>query len=145
MLDWPLPCWNAIVGKFVTTGHSSDHKVADFHRIARRSAWRMLWFFKNSPDQNRGLISLGDKEMNSTRRLLTSALLASAAAMAFSVPSTSHAEQFVAKYQGREVVVHTNPVPVVLHRLVPPNVGRHVSINEYRHVRKAPTITRNGR
>ncbi len=83
--------------------------------------------------------------MNSIRRLLTSALLASTVAMLCSAPSTSYAEQFVAKHQGREVVVHTNPVPVVLHRLVPPNVGRHVSINEYRNARKAPTIARNGR
>jgi hypothetical protein len=50
--------------------------------------------------------------------------------------SASHAEQFIAKHHGREVVVHTNPVPVILHRLVPPNVGRHVSINEYRSTRK---------
>ncbi len=31
---------------------------------------------------------------------------------------------------GREVVVHTNPVPVVLHRLVPPQHGRHVTQRE---------------
>jgi hypothetical protein len=42
-----------------------------------------------------------------------------------------HAQQFVARHRGREVVVHTNPIPVVLHRLIPPNVGRHVTLSEY--------------
>jgi hypothetical protein len=27
--------------------------------------------------------------------------------------------------------VHSNPVPVFLHRLVPPNHGRHVTLKEY--------------
>lgn len=42
------------------------------------------------------------------------------------------ARQQVVNHGGREVVVHTNPIPVFLHRLVPPNKGRHVTIPEYR-------------
>jgi hypothetical protein len=43
----------------------------------------------------------------------------------------SEAKQTVANLHGRQVVVHTNPVPVFLHRLVPPNYGRHVTLREY--------------
>jgi len=42
------------------------------------------------------------------------------------------ARQQVVNHRGREVVVHTNPIPVFLHRLVPPNHGRHVTVQEYR-------------
>ena len=31
---------------------------------------------------------------------------------------------------GREVIVHSNPIPVVLHRVVPPHHGRHVTVKE---------------
>lgn len=48
------------------------------------------------------------------------------------------ADQFIGHQNGREVVVHTNPIPVFLHRLVPPNVGRHVTIREYQASRHAP-------
>ncbi|MFN9435975.1 MAG: hypothetical protein ACK6DC_13705 [Planctomycetota bacterium] len=41
-------------------------------------------------------------------------------------------EQFTARHRGREIVVHTNPLPVLLHRAVPPNLGRHVTLREYR-------------
>lgn len=41
-------------------------------------------------------------------------------------------EQFTAHHRGREIVVHTNPLPVLLHRAVPPNLGRHVTLREYR-------------
>ncbi|MCU0720815.1 MAG: hypothetical protein MUC83_13985 [Pirellula sp.] len=41
------------------------------------------------------------------------------------------AKQFLAHKNGREVVVHTNPLPVIFHRLLPPNHGRHISASEY--------------
>lgn len=31
---------------------------------------------------------------------------------------------------GREVVVHSNPIPVALHRALPPHHGRHVTARE---------------
>jgi hypothetical protein len=43
---------------------------------------------------------------------------------------TASAKQYVRNVQGREVVVHTSPIPVVLHRLVPPQHGRHVTQRE---------------
>lgn len=42
----------------------------------------------------------------------------------------AHAEQYVRKVNGKEVVVHTNPVPVVLHRVVPPYLGKHVTARQ---------------
>lgn len=39
-------------------------------------------------------------------------------------------KQYTRRVQGREVVVHTNPIPVVLHRMVPPQHGRHVTERE---------------
>ncbi|MEI8213392.1 MAG: hypothetical protein WCI02_14690 [Planctomycetota bacterium] len=55
------------------------------------------------------------------------------AAVAFALidSRSSEAKQTVANLHGRQVVVHTNPVPVFLHRLVPPNHGRHVTLREY--------------
>ena len=50
--------------------------------------------------------------------------------------SVSRADQFLGHQNGREVVVHTNPIPVFLHRLVPPNYGRHVTAQEYQAVRQ---------
>ena len=54
------------------------------------------------------------------------------------------ADQFVARHGGREVVVHTNPVPVFLHRLVPPNYGRHITLQEY-HARRGKASSRIGK
>jgi len=31
---------------------------------------------------------------------------------------------------GKQVIVHTSPIPVILHRLVPPQYGRHVTQRE---------------
>lgn len=53
------------------------------------------------------------------------------------------AQQFVAHHGGRQVVVHTSPVPVVLHRLIPPNYGRHVTLREYQSGR-IPTVSNSG-
>lgn len=41
------------------------------------------------------------------------------------------AKQYTRQVNGRSVVVHTNPIPVLLHRAVPPQHGRHVTQREY--------------
>lgn len=51
------------------------------------------------------------------------------AGLSVNVPS-AEARQYKKVVQGREVVVHTNPIPVVLHRMVPPQHGRHVTQRE---------------
>ncbi len=43
---------------------------------------------------------------------------------------TARAKQYTRKVHGKEVVVHTSPLPVVLHRMVPPQHGRHVTERE---------------
>ncbi len=48
------------------------------------------------------------------------------------VQETSHAKQYTRNVHGREVVVHTNPIPVLLHRAVPPQHGRHITQRELR-------------
>jgi hypothetical protein len=58
--------------------------------------------------------------------------------------SSLTADQFVARHGSREVVVHTNPVPVFLHRLVPPNYGRHITLQEY-HARRGKASSRIGK
>jgi hypothetical protein len=57
---------------------------------------------------------------------------------------SASAKQYVRNVQGREVVVHTNPLPVVLHRLVPPQHGRHVTERELNRGR-VPQSGRSGR
>lgn len=55
------------------------------------------------------------------------------------VGQSTQADQFVANLQGKEVVVHSNPLPVIFHRLIPPNYGRHVTAPEFRNgVRSIP-------
>jgi len=44
--------------------------------------------------------------------------------------SDANAKQHKQNINGKEVVVHTNPIPVVLHRMVPPQHGRHVTQKE---------------
>lgn len=46
------------------------------------------------------------------------------------LPLDASAKQYKQSVQGKEVVVHSNPIPVVLHRLVPPQHGRHVTQRE---------------
>lgn len=65
------------------------------------------------------------------RRLLNAPALITAFLFLF-VRQTAQADQFVANLQGKEVVVHSNPLPVIFHRLIPPNYGRHVTAREYR-------------
>ena len=43
---------------------------------------------------------------------------------------TANADQHKQIVNGREVVVHSSPIPVILHRLVPPQHGRHVTQKE---------------
>lgn len=42
----------------------------------------------------------------------------------------AEARRYKQVVNGREVVVHSNPIPVMLHRLVPPHHGRHVTVRE---------------
>ncbi len=53
-----------------------------------------------------------------------------AATVIFSLSGLANAEQHKQIVNGREVVVHTNPIPVILHRMVPPQHGRHVTQKE---------------
>jgi hypothetical protein len=53
------------------------------------------------------------------------------------IANRASADQFLGHQNGRQVVVHTNPFPVVMHRLIPPNYGRHVTIREYQATRLA--------
>jgi hypothetical protein len=52
------------------------------------------------------------------------------ALISLSIGQNAMATQFTKIVNGREVVVHTNPLPVVMHRLVPPQHGRHVTVRE---------------
>ena len=55
-----------------------------------------------------------------------------ALAIAFSsfFASSAEAKQYTRQVHGREVVVHSNPIPVILHRMVPPQHGRHMTERE---------------
>jgi len=64
------------------------------------------------------------------------------------IGNTAAADQFVGHQNGREVIVHSNPLPVLLHRLVPPNYGRHVTNREYqasRRITQPTVVTRTNR
>ena len=50
------------------------------------------------------------------------------------------AEQFTKSVNGRTVVVHTNAAPVVLHRLVPPYLGKHVTARQLQAGRLPPGL-----
>ena len=68
---------------------------------------------------------------------------AGAFALVAILANSATADQFIGHQNGREVVVHTNPIPVFLHRLVPPNYGRHVTVREYQAARRSvqPAVT----
>jgi hypothetical protein len=70
-------------------------------------------------------------------------ILVAVVALVVASSASVDAKQYVRKVHGREVVVHTNPVPVVLHRLVPPQHGRHVTEREIR-AGKIPAAGRSG-
>lgn len=67
-------------------------------------------------------------------------LVAVAVALAWT-SGALEAKQYTKKIHGREVVVHTNPIPVMLHRMVPPQHGRHVTEREI-HSGKVPQAGR---
>jgi len=54
--------------------------------------------------------------------------------------SSASAEQYTKQVNGRTVVVHTNPVPVVLHRVVPPYLGKHVTARQVENGRLPPGL-----
>lgn len=62
--------------------------------------------------------------------IVRGALTVVAVGVLASVPNSAEATQYKKIVNGKEVVVHTNPIPVVLHRLVPPQHGRHVTARE---------------
>ena len=64
----------------------------------------------------------------STLRTVTTSLIVLVAMIVSA--STAIAEKYKKVVNGKEVVVHTNPIPVILHRMVPPQHGRHVTQKE---------------
>lgn len=70
--------------------------------------------------------------IRSVRTLGLAAVLFSGVVSSFSV----EAKQYEKMVGGKEVIVHTNPVPVVMHRLVPPQLGRHITEKELHRVSK---------
>ena len=86
---------------------------------------------------NRNSVANRTRAFLGPRRILGTGAIAkfNTLAIIFLMASVSRADQFIGHQNGREVVVHTNPIPVFLHRLVPPNYGRHVSAREYQAVR----------
>ncbi len=83
------------------------------------------------------------KVISITRLDARSLAMISALALLTMLTNNASADQFVGRHNGREVIVHSNPIPVLLHRLVPPNHGRHLTFKEYqasRH-RNPPTTT----
>ena len=64
----------------------------------------------------------------STLKTVTTSLIVLVAIILSS--SNASAEKYKKIVNGKEVVVHTNPIPVMLHRMVPPQYGRHVTQRE---------------
>jgi len=56
--------------------------------------------------------------------------LAALALLVSATLGTAQAKQYTRKVHGKEVVVHTSPLPVVLHRMVPPQHGRQMTERE---------------
>jgi hypothetical protein len=48
-----------------------------------------------------------------------------------SIADQGFARQYTRVVNGREVVVHTRALPVVVHRVLPPQHGRHITQGEY--------------
>jgi len=59
------------------------------------------------------------------RRLLTASAILVMAQVATS--DSAYAERYTRQVNGKTVVVHTNPLPVVVHRVLPPYLGKHVT------------------
>ncbi len=64
---------------------------------------------------------------NTTLKIATIPFIA---LMLMALASDASGKQHTQNLNGREVVVHTNPIPVILHRMVPPQHGRHVTQKE---------------
>ena len=65
---------------------------------------------------------------STTLKIITTSFVFVFATMSFS--GNASAERHLQRVNGKEVVVHTNPIPVILHRMVPPQLGRHVTQKE---------------
>lgn len=64
--------------------------------------------------------------MAGVKKLIPMAMLA-ALCLVLSAPQHAQAKRFVAVKDGKTVVVHTNPAPVIVHRVLPPyGLGKHV-------------------
>jgi hypothetical protein len=55
--------------------------------------------------------------------------------------AVASAEQHRAVVHGKEFIVHTNPVPVVVHRVLPPYWNKHITVRELKTGR-IPASTR---
>ena len=55
---------------------------------------------------------------------------------------SASAEQYVKQVNGKQLVVHTNVVPVILHRVAPPYKGKHVSARQLQAGRVPPGARR---
>ncbi|MCY2973303.1 MAG: hypothetical protein NTW52_01410 [Planctomycetota bacterium] len=55
--------------------------------------------------------------------------------------AVASAEQHKTVVHGKEFIVHTNPVPVVVHRVLPPYWNKHISARELKSGR-IPASTR---
>ncbi len=53
--------------------------------------------------------------------------------------STQEAEQFSANLQGKEVVVHSNPLPRDISQIDPSKLWRHVTAREFRNGSEHPS------
>ena len=67
-------------------------------------------------------------KIKTTLKIITTPLGCVVLVLAFS--GHANAEKHLQKINGKEVVVHSNPIPVILHRMVPPQLGRHVTQKE---------------
>ncbi len=72
-----------------------------------------------------------------TLSIVTITLVAIVMTVSASDVSAKQHKQIV---NGKEVVVHSNPIPVILHRMVPPQYGRHVTKKEVSHGKKSQPI-----
>ncbi len=71
---------------------------------------------------------LGIMKIKTIQTIITTSLAFVVVVMTFS--SNLNAEKHLQIINGKEVVVHSNPIPVILHRMVPPQLGRHVTQKE---------------
>jgi hypothetical protein len=62
--------------------------------------------------------------------------------LGFATLPNAYAEKYVQHVNGREFVVHTNPAPVVVHRVLPPFLGKHVTERQLKVGRLPPVARR---